>query len=341
MSQHPAPPGQPALASPPAEPAFAGDAARGTARPAGRSLDPAALAAAWQRLPANTRGAAWILLAAAGFSTMAALVKILGQNLPSLQIAFFRCWVGLALVTPLIVRAGPRILLSRSWKLHVGRALVGIIAIGCGFYAFTHLPLATATAFTFTKPLFMIVLAVLLLGEVVRWRRWTATVAGFVGVLVMVRPGAGTLDPAIFISLTQALCIAIAVVLVKKVPRTESNLTILAYFGILSTTLMGIPAAIVWQPMTAAQWGLGIAVGLFGVASQWAIINGYRTGEASAVAPFDYTRLLFASLFGIVLFGEMPDVWTVVGAGIIVAATVYIARREARIGAPAKAGPTD
>ncbi|MCB9959292.1 MAG: DMT family transporter [Rhodospirillaceae bacterium] len=299
------------------------------------------MAEAWRRLPANTRGAAWILVAAAGFSTMAALVKILGQDLPSLQIAFFRCWVGLALVTPLIVRAGPRVLMSRSWKLHVGRALVGIVAIGCGFYAFTHLPLATATAITFTKPLFMIVLAVLLLGEVVRWRRWTATVAGFIGVLVMVRPGAGTLDPAILVSLTQALCIAIAVVLVKKVPPTESNLTILAYFGILSTTLMGIPAAIVWQPMTAAQWGLGIAVGLFGVSSQWAIINGYRTGEATAVAPFDYTRLLFAGLFGMVLFGEMPDAWTVAGAAIIIAATVYIARREARIGTPAKAVPAD
>ncbi|MCB9959293.1 MAG: DMT family transporter [Rhodospirillaceae bacterium] len=333
----------PALASPPADPAFAGQAAGERAPPAGRGLDAAARAAVWQRLPANTRGAAWVLLAAAGFSTMAALVKDLGQALPSLQIAFFRCAVGLAVVAPLVmrvvVRAGPEVLKSRAWKLHLARALVGITAIGCGFYAFTHLPLATATAITFTTPLFMVVLAVLVLREIVRWQRWTATMVGFVGVLVMVRPGAGTLDPAVLVALMQALAVATALVLVKKLPQAESSLTIMAYFTVLSTAAAAVPAAVVWQPMEAHHWLLALAIGLFGVGSQWALIMGYRVGEASAVAPFDYTKLLFAGLLGIALFGEVPDEWTLVGAAIIVAATVYIARREAGKDAPAVPGP--
>ena len=295
----------------------------------------------WHALPANTRGAFWVLVAAAGFSMMAVFVKLLGRDLPPAQIAFFRCWVGLALLTPLLLRAGPGVLRSRVWPLHIGRAFAGITAIGCGFYAFTHLPLATATAFTFTKPLFMIVLAVVFLGEIVRWRRWTATIVGFLGVLVMVRPGAGTLDPAVFVSMGQALAIAIAVVLVKKVPKDEPNLTVMAYFAILSTAVMAIPAFVYWQPMTAEHWLMGLAVGLFGVTSQWAIITGYRTGEATAVAPFDYTRLLFAGGFGLIVFAEVPDVWTILGAGIIVASTIYIARREARLGGSGKSGPTD
>ena len=309
--------------------------------PLREALTNGALAELWRGLPANTRGVVWVLVACAGFSAMLVLVKFLGRDLPSTQIAFFRCWVGLALLAPMIVRAGPGILRSRAWKLHIGRALAGITAIGCGFYAFTHLPMATATAVTFTKPLFMIVLAMLFLGEIVRWRRGVATLVGFLGVLIMLRPGAGTLDPALLVSLMQALAIAIAVVLVKKVPKEEPNLTIMAYFAILSTAVMAVPAALVWQPMTAAHWAMGIGVGLFGVASQWAIINGYRIGEATAVAPFDYTRLLFAGGFGLLFFAEVPDLWTVAGAAVIVASTVYIARREARTGRPVKAGPSD
>ena len=298
----------------------------------------AAAVQAWQLLPVNTRGAVWVLIAAAGFSGMAALVKLLGQTLDPFQIAFIRCVVGLVVLTPLVVRAGPEILVTRSWKLHAGRGIAGVTAIGCGFYALAHLPLATATAITFTKPLFMIIVAVLLLGEVVRWRRWTATVVGFAGVLIMVRPGGGTFDPAMVVALVQALAIAIAVALVKKLPTTERNLTVLAYFAIISTTVMAVPAAIVWQPMTGELVLVAIAMGLLGVGAQAAIVQGYRIGEATAVAPFDYSRLLFATLFGLVLFTEVPDLWTFAGAAVIVVSTVYIARREARLGR-SKSGP--
>ena len=289
-------------------------------------------------MPANTRGAIWVLIASAGFSGMAALVKVLGDSLDPFQIAFFRCLVGFVVLTPLALRAGPKILKTQAWRLHVGRAVAGVTAIACGFYALAHLPLATATAITFTKPLFMIVIAVLLLGEVVRWRRWTASAIGFVGVLIMVRPGGGDFDPAMLVALVQALAIATAVALVKKLPSTERTLTVLVYFAILSTAVMAVPAILVWRPMTAEMLLLAIAMGLLGVGSQAAIVHGYRIGEATAVAPFDYSRLLFATLFGLLLFSEVPDFWTFAGAAVIVVSTLYIARREARLG-HSKAGP--
>ncbi|MCB9948258.1 MAG: DMT family transporter [Rhodospirillaceae bacterium] len=293
----------------------------------------------WEALPDNARGALWVIAASAGFSAMAALVKVLGQSLDSFQIAFFRCLVGLAVLSPLLLRSGLSTLRTTRPVLHLGRAAAGMTAMFCGFYAFTHLPLATATAITFTKPLFMIVVAVLFLGEVVRWRRWTATAVGFCGVLVMVRPGVGTFEPAMLVSLAQALSVAIAVALVKSFPRTEGTLTILFYFAILSTLISTGPALLVWRDPTWEQLGIAVVMGGLGVSSQAAIVRGYRIGEATAVAPFDYSRLLFAAFFGFVLFAEVPDVWTWLGAGVIIASTLYIARREAKTGAPPKAGP--
>lgn len=119
----------------------------------------------WTALPPNLRGAVWVLLASAGFSLMASLVKLLGQTLDSFQIVFFRCVVGLAVMLPVVARMGPRVLRTDAPFIHLGRALAGLTAMSAGFYALSHLPLATATAITFTKPLFLIIVAALLLGE--------------------------------------------------------------------------------------------------------------------------------------------------------------------------------
>ncbi len=301
----------------------------------------AAFAARWAALPANTRGAVWVLIACFGFTVMAAMAKALGQRLDSFQVAFFRCVFGFAFLLPFLIRAGGLTALrTRVPYLHGGRALTGVVAMMCGFYAITHLPLATATAITFTKPFFMIVLAVLFLGEAVRWRRWSATAAGFVGVLIIVRPGTGMFEPAMLVAVLQALAIACSVTLVKKIPIEEPHVTVLFYTAIVSTVVTAIPAAVVWQPPSAEDWVLAVLIGGVGVASQACVVRGYRIGEATAMAPFDYSRLLFATGFGFLFFLEVPDLMTFVGAGIIIASTVYIARREARLGT-AKAGPAE
>jgi drug/metabolite transporter (DMT)-like permease len=290
----------------------------------------------WAALPANVRAAVWILIASAGFSAMGALIKLLSAGLDSFQIVFFRSLAGFVVMVPIALRAGRHVWRTRHPKLHLARGAAGIAAMSCGFYALAHLPLAVAVAITFTKPLFMIVLAVMFLGESVRWRRWSATAVGFLGVMIMLRPGAGGFEPAMLVALAQALAIAAAVTLVKRMPTSESNLTVLLYFAVISTAGTLGPALYVWQTPTLEEAGIACAMGLLGVGAQAAIVKGYRTGEASAAAPFDYSRLLFATLFGFLLFSEVPDAWTVMGAGVIVASSVYIARREARIGA---AGP--
>ncbi|MEQ8967348.1 MAG: DMT family transporter [Azospirillaceae bacterium] len=282
-------------------------------------------------LPANLRGVAWVLAGSLGFSIMAVLIKLLGRTLDPFQIVLFRTAVGLIVLLPLVARAGVASLRTTAPLLHVGRAMAGLTAMFCGFYAFTHLPLATATAVSFAKPLFMILVAFLALGEVVRWRRWTATVVGFGGVLIMLRPGAGPFDPAMLVALMQAAAIAVAVAFVKKFPAEERHLTILFWFAVVSTTVALAPAIAVWRWPDAQGWALGVGVGVVGVASQACIVRGYRIGEATALSPFDYSRLIFATLAGLVIFAEVPDLWTFAGAAVIVGSTLYIARREARL----------
>lgn len=287
----------------------------------------------WLALPANTKGALWMLAACFGFTCMAVLIKLLGQRLDSFQIVFFRCAVGLLVLLPIAWRAGGMQMLQTQVRhMHLARAAAGVTAMMCGFYAFTHLPLATATTITFSKPLFLIVLAMVFLGEVMRWRRWLATLMGFAGVIIMMRPWGGGLEPAMLVAVAQALAVAIAVLLVKKMPASEKTLTMLLYFALISTAVSIIPATLVWRWPTGMEWLLGIGVGVLGVTAQNCVVRAYRSGEATAVAPFDYSRLLFATGLGFLVFGELPDLWTWVGAGVIIASTGYIAQREVRLG---------
>jgi len=293
----------------------------------------AALSAWWDDLPANTRGAVWMLIAGLAFTSMATTVKLLGSHLDSFQMAFFRCFFGFMVIWPLIFRAGIRNTFRTDIPLfHLGRSLVGTTAMGLFFYALPRVPLADLTAISFAKPLFMIFLAVLFLNEVIRWRRWTATAIGFVGVVVMVRPGSHDFDPTVLIALMGTLLVAVAVVFVKKMSARETTLTMLAYFGALSSVLMAIPALITWQWPTPLEWVLLVFIGAMGCLGQSFLIRAYRIGEATAIAPFDYSRLLFAALAGFIAFGEVPDEWTLVGAATVIGSTFYIANREARRG---------
>ncbi len=292
-----------------------------------------ALTIALRNLPANVRGALWMLAAAGGFSCMAAIAKLMGARLDSFQITFFRCAVALVFLLPFAMASGfVATMRTKQLGLHLTRSFIGVAAMFCGFYAFTQLPLADAVAFSFTKPLFVILLAVPLLGEIIRWRRWTATAIGFAGVVIMMRPGQQGFDPAAFAAIGGAACVAIAVVCVKKLSAEEKVLTMMLYFGFISTAVSAVAASFVWITPTAEEFALLCVMGVLGALGQICIINAYRTGEATAVAPFDYARLLFAGSFGILFFLEVPDIWTLSGAAVIIASTLYIAQREARLG---------
>jgi len=289
------------------------------------------LRARWLQLSGNSRGALWMIASGLGFSVMAVGIKLLGHRLDSFQIGFFRVVIGLLAILPFVAGSGLSRMRTRHAGVHFVRAAFGLLAMYCSYYAIARMPLADYTGLSFTKPLFATLLAIVILGETVRWRRWTATLVGFLGVLVMVRPGAAAFQPAALAALTDSFSIAFLVTLVKRLPATETPLTMLFYFGLFATVLSLGPALYFWQWPTAFEWLLLMGVGVLGALSQMFWIRAFRAGEASAVAPFDYLRLPMAATFGFVGFAELPTIWTFVGAAVIVASTLYIAHREAQL----------
>lgn len=284
-----------------------------------------------ERLPPNLRGALWLVTGGFIFTTVGVMIRTLSTEIESVQIAFFRAVLGMAFLVPILWRAKVVPWRTRRWGAHFWRTAVGTASMVCGFYAVSMLPLADATALSFSQPLFSVVLAALLMGETVRWRRWTATVVGFAGVLIMMRPDAGVFQFGALVAIANALLTAIAVMLVKKLSETEAPLVILSTFALFSTVLLVVPAIWVWRWPSAEGWLLAIGIGVVATVGQYFWVRAFAVGEMSAVAPFEYLRLPFAVLVGFVVFGELPSVWTYVGAAVVIGSALYIAHREATL----------
>ncbi len=283
-------------------------------------------------------------LAALLFVSMGALTKALGGRLPASEIAFARAFVGFLLVLPLCLRAGWSLVTTPHRPLLLARALLGTLGMTAGFYAVVHLPLAEATTLGFTKPLFLVPLAALILSERVPRSRWTATAVGFLGVLLVLRPGAEmTTQPAGLIALSGALCAAMVGILVRRLVLLERPEVLLFWLGLVSIPVTGALAAARWTWPTPAELPAILAVGTLGTLSQFALMRAYRIAEASALAPFEYMRLPIALLLGWGLFAEWPPPRAFAGTGIIVAATLFLIARErhdlARIGARPAVAP--
>lgn len=284
----------------------------------------------WLALHGNTRGAIWILIAGFMTTVQSVLVKQVGADMHTFQVVFLRCLFGLSILLPLTLKSGLATLKTGRMHLHFMRAGISLTSMACSFYAFAHLPLADATAYGFTIPLFMIPIALVMFRETVRWRRWTATVAGFVGVLVIVRPG-GEIHLAVPIALIGAFFTALVMAIVKRLTGTERIITLMTYFTIIGTCIAFVPAMLVWRTPTHLELLLLFGIGVTGTLSQMCAAHGWYAGEATAIAPFDYSRLLYAAMLGFLFFAEIPGVNTAIGAVIIASSTLYIARREARL----------
>ncbi len=290
------------------------------------------LAVRVQKLGANGRGIFWMVLSGLGFSAMAALVKLAAQaGFNGFEIAFFRAAFGFLALMPFIAKAGIGALATRHPRAHLLRAALGIGAMICAYFGIGLMPLADYTALSFAKPLFAIILAVFVLGETVRWRRWAATLLGFVGVLIMMRPGAEAVNWGAFLALGDAFAIAILIVIVKRLPTSETPLVMLFYFGLPASLFALLPALFFWRWPTGMDWAILAGIGGLGALSQYWWILAFKSGAASIVAPFDYLRLVFAGAIGFWIFAERPDLWTFSGAAIILVSVAYIAAREARL----------
>ena len=178
----------------------------------------------------------------------------------------------------------------------------------------------------------MTVLIAMLLPEIVSWQRWTAVAVGFLGVVIMMRPGVGGLDPDVFVALGGAFFFAVVNVLVKQLSSTERPVTILLYAAIFTSVISFPPALYVWEWPTLYGWGLVVAMAVLSASNQYLMIRAWRVADASAVVPFDYTRLVWSGLIGFVFFSELPDLFTLSGVAVIITAVLYITFHEAQQG---------
>jgi len=272
-----------------------------------------------------------MLLGGIGFSVAMAIAKQLTSEIHPFELNFFRCVFGLVALAPMFLRGGLGIFETKCWRLHLGRGLFGGVGQICVYYALSFLPLAIVTAVTYTRPLWLVVLAVLFLGESVRWRRWTAIAVGFLGVLIIARPSLDGVDLPLLVLVFSTLCHSSAHVFLKKATAIDSPMTIVFYYLTISTLVGAVPTFFVWTTPNLEQFAWLALTGVLYVAGQGFITLGFRAGEATAIAPFDYIRLLYAIIFDITLFAVFPDAWTILGALVIIGSTLYVARRQARL----------
>jgi drug/metabolite transporter (DMT)-like permease len=276
----------------------------------------------------NLQGAIWIVVGTALFALNDTAVKMLGRDIPVEQITFVRFTIGCAILTPVWLRLGWAKLKTDRLGTHILRACVASAAQSAVYYALVHMALASVTAIGFSRPLFQTCFALWLLKEAVSARRWGATAVGFVGVLVMVRPGTGTFDPVALITIGATILFALTIILIRGLSRTEPTPRILFYYQIVSALLFAGPAIHAWVMPDATQALLLLCVGVLTTLAMWCLVKGYALGETSFIGPIEYVRLVYAALLGYFVFAELPDSWTWAGAAIIVAATLYLARVE-------------
>ncbi len=283
-----------------------------------------------QTAAGSWRGVGWMVVSGISFAAMTVLIRHQTGTMNPLQVAFFRNLFGLLFMMPWLWRAGLGGLKTRRLGMHGFRAMVGMIAMSCWFTAVSMMPVAEATALSFTAPLFATIGAALFLGETVRARRWSATAIGFVGVLIILRPGEMELGLPAALALIASAFISMAALTVKSLSRTEKASAIVVFMGLIMTPLSLIPALLFWTTPQPMDWLWFAALGLFATTGQLAMVRAFSSADISAVLPFDFFRLIFAAIFGFLFFSERPDRWTWVGAAIIFTATLYTAHREAR-----------
>lgn len=273
-----------------------------------------------------------ILLSLAAFSFFAmhdVVVKVLGGQYQTFQVVFFSVLMGFPLVTLLLLRdkTADTLIPKHPW-LTALRTLLVVIASSCAFYAFSVLPLAETYALLFSFPLVMTLLSVPFLGEIVGWRRFTAVIVGFVGVIIVLQPGSAALSFGHVAAVVAASCSAGASIIVRKVGRQERSVVLILYPMVANFIIMAALLPWVYKPMPLTDLGLTFLISLLALVATICTISAYKFGEAVIVAPMQYSQILWATAFGIFLFGEVVAPTTIIGAAIVIASGIYIVVRE-------------
>jgi drug/metabolite transporter (DMT)-like permease len=284
----------------------------------------------------NARALAIMFVSTIAFSLMHACVRHLSGELHPFEIAFFRNAFGFLVILPWFLRYGTTILSTNRLGLHSVRAGLNVIAMLCFFFALSVTPLSTVAALSFTAPIFATVLAIVLLGEKVRLRRWIAIAIGFAGTFIAIRPGFAEVGLGSILVLIQSVAWAAALITIKVLGRTESSITIAAYMVLLMTPLSFVPALFYWQAPTLEQLVWLLAIGVLGTVGQLLMTQSLKEGDTTVVMPIDFFKLIWASALGYWIFAEVPDRFTWFGGMMIFASTAYIAYRESQLRANTK-----
>ena len=265
------------------------------------------------------------------FSTMGVFIKLSSSQLHPLEVVFFRNFLALFFLTPWIFHQRANVFKSNRKKLYTLRAIFNVVGMAAGFTALTLIPLAEATALSFTAPLFATLGAVLILGEIVRQRRIIAIFFGFFGMLIILRPGIEAVSPGALLAIANAITIAITVLIVKKLTTTEKPITIVAYMALLQTPMALIPALFYWEWPSLITWTWLFCLAGAGTIGHLMYTKAIQLAEVSQLQPIDFVRLPIIALFGYIVFAEQPSIWVWIGGAVIFLSTAYVTHREATI----------
>lgn len=300
---------------------FSGNSVSGIATP---------VLARWTAMEPVARGAFLVSAGALTLVAMAALVKILGARLPSMEILFFRSLIGFFFVLPVFIRDPMQPLRTKRFGMHLLRGATGAVGNACFFWTITHLLLADAMALQFSRPLFMIPLALIFLGEIAGWRRSIVALVGFVGILIYARPFTDGFDPGAFVGAIGALFGGLVVICIKRLQTTEPTRVIMFYYAFYNALFALIPAIWLWVTPTLPELALLTVIGFLGIAGQTMITHGLSQGDATVLVPLDYSRIIYSAALGYLLFGELPGPWSLAGMAVIVSASLYLVLTERR-----------
>ena len=279
----------------------------------------------------HTRAALLMLGSTVFFGLMAVAIRLASETLHTFEIAFFRNFFGVVAALPLLLRHGPGLLKTTQLPRYFIRCVIGVLSMFCGFWAIGHLPLAQAVALSYSTPLFVTMAAVWLLHEHVRARRWAAVVVGFIGVLVIVRPGSADFSAGTLIALSAAVLSGLVSIQIKQLSHTEPADRIVLWTTLLWVPMSLGPALFVWEWPQGITWLWVAAAGLLGTGGHMLWTRALKLGDVSALTPISFMQLPVVAVFAYFLFGEAIDRWTVIGASIIFGANAYIAHREVQL----------
>ncbi|MEQ8371277.1 MAG: DMT family transporter [Alphaproteobacteria bacterium] len=294
------------------------------------ALLPAPAHRLWHRLSRPTQAALLVTSGVFFFALMTGLARHASSELHPFQVTFFRAIFGALFLAPWLIRAGLSRARTKRLPLHLLRGAIGATAMILWFTAVSLLPIAEATALSFTAPLYATLLAPFMLGERVGIRRLGATLVGFAGALVILRPGLSAFDPNALIVVVGAALVGIEIMLIKKLARTDSPDAIVLYLVLVMIPVSFVMALTQWQWPSWSMLGVTLAIGFCATSAHQLMTRGFARGDASFVVMFHYTMLPMTAVIGWFAFGQATDLLTWVGAAIIALAAIYIARRESR-----------